>query len=172
VIFRVNWSDFASEAPELADLGRDRFDRTGVVLVGSVRKGGSPRISPCEFFFFEGEVYLGMMWQSRKALDLLRDPRCVVHSAVIDKNDPAGEFKLRGRAVDVPDPDIVERYCQALHEATQWRPEGPFHLFALDIESAAFIKYQENGDQLVKQWRPGHAPTERVRRWTGSGVVD
>ena len=168
----MNWADFAREAPELAHLGRERFQRTGMLFIGSIRRDGSPRVSACEFFLFEGQLYLGMMWQSRKALDLLRDPRCVVHSAVIDKNDPAGEFKLRGRAVDVPDPDIVERYCQALHEATQWRPEGPFHLFALDIESAAFIKYQENGDQLVKQWRPGHAPTERVRRWTGSGVVD
>src|SRR3990172_702778 len=153
----MNWADFAREAPELARLGAERFERTGVVLVGTVRKDGSPRISPCEFFFFEGQLFLGMMWRSRKALDLLRDPRCVVHSAVIDKNDPAGEFKLRGTAVDVRDPATVERYCHALKEATGWRPEGPFHLFRIDVENAVHIKYLENGDQYVLEWRQGAA---------------
>ncbi|HEU4760187.1 MAG TPA: hypothetical protein VFT91_09440 [Dehalococcoidia bacterium] len=89
----MNWHAFAQATPELAALGKERFDRTGIVLVGSTRKDGTARISPVEHFIFEGELYLGMMWQSRKALDLLRDPRCVVHSAVIDKNDPAGEFQ-------------------------------------------------------------------------------
>ncbi len=166
------WKEFEEAAPEMARLAQERFERTGMVLVGTIRKDGTARISPCEFFFFEGELYLGMMWQSRKALDLLRDPRCVVHSAVIDKNDPAGEFKLRGRAVNIDDPAVIERYCQALQEATNWRPEGPFHLFTVDIESATFIRYAENGDQIVMQWRPGRPAAERRRRWTGSGVVD
>lgn len=168
----MNWAQFAEAAPEIARRGRERFDRTGMLFVGTVRKDGSPRVSACEFFFFEGELYLGMMWQSRKALDLLRDPRCVLHSAVIDKNDVGGEFKLRGRAIDVRDPDTIERYCRALKEATGWRPEGPLHLYALDIQSATFIEYQESGDQLVSDWRPGAEPGERLRRWTGSGVVD
>src|SRR3990172_2615138 len=105
----MNWADFAREAPELARLGAERFERTGVLLVGTVRKDGTPRVSACEFFFFEGQLFLGMMWQSRKALDLLRDPRCVVHSAVINKSGEAGEFKLRGRAVAVQDTNIIER---------------------------------------------------------------
>ena len=168
----MNWADFAREAPELARLGEERFQRTGMLFIGSIRRDGSPRVSACEFFFFEGQLYLGMMWQSRKALDLLRDPRCVLHSAVIDKNDVGGEFKLRGRTLEVGDPDLVERYSRALKEATGWRPDGPFHLFALDVDSVAFIQYQDNGDQLVKEWRPGQPTAERVRRWTGSGVVD
>ena len=168
----VSWKEFAAAAPELAALCEERFERTGAILLGSIRRDGTPRISPVEHLFFEGRLFLGMMWQSRKALDLLRDPRCLVHSMVVDKNDPAGEFKLRGRAVEVRDPEVVERYCQALHEKINWRPDGPFHLFAVEIERATFIKYQENGDQLVKEWRPGAAPGERLRRWTGSGVVD
>ena len=168
----MNWSELEGTAPELARLGAERFQRTQVVLVGTIRRDGSPRISPCEFFFFEGQLFLGMMWQSRKALDLLRDPRCLVHSAVIDKSDPLGEFKLRGRAVDVQDPDVQERYGRALYEKINWRPEGPFHLFRIDIESAVHIAYAENGDQLVRQWRPGRPERERRRHWTGSGVVD
>ena len=168
----MNWSELEAATPELAALGKERFDRTGIVLLGSTRRDGTARVSPVEFFFFEGELYLGMMWQSRKALDLLRDPRCAVNSAVIDKNDTAGEFKLRGRAVDVRDADTVERYCRTLKEATGWRPEGSFHLFRVDIESAHFIKYAENGDQLLTEWRPGGPARERRRRWTGSGVAD
>ena len=40
------------------------------------------------------------MWQSRKALDLLCDPRCYLQSAVTDRNVTGGEFKLRGRAIE------------------------------------------------------------------------
>ena len=168
----MKWVEFAEEAPELAQIGSDRFQRTEVVLVGSIRRDGTPRVSPCEFLFLEGDLFLGMMWQSRKALDLLRDPRCVVHSAVIHRSDEAGEFKLRGQAVAVQDPDIVERYCQALYARITWRPEGPFHLFAVDVDHAVHIKYLQNGDQFVIEWRPGGAASERLRRWTGSGAVD
>ena len=37
-----------------------------------------------------------MMCQSRKARDLLRDPRCVVHSAPNGRMNPEGDVKLRG----------------------------------------------------------------------------
>ncbi len=168
----MNWAAFAQAAPDLAQRGRALFDRTGVLFVGTLRKDGSPRVSACEFFFFEDDLYLGMMWQSRKALDLLRDPRCFIQSAVIDKNVTGGEFKLRGRAVEVSDTDTIERYGRALKDATGWRPEGPFHLFAFDIRGAAFIEYLQNGDQLLIEWWPGAPAKERLRRWTGSGVVD
>ncbi len=168
----MNWSAFAQAAPDLAKRGHALFDRVGVLFVGTLRSDGSPRVSGCEFFFLEGELYLGMMWQSRKALDLLRDPRCYIQSAVTDKNVTGGEFKLHGRAVEVSDADTIERYGHALREATGWRPEGPFHLFAVDIQTAAFIEYQQNGDQFVVEWGPGGPARERLRRWTGSGVVD
>ena len=95
------WRDFEAAAPELARLGRERFERTGVVLVATVRKDGSPRISPVEPYLVLGHLLLGMMWRSRKALDLLREPRCAVHSAVCDPNGSDGEFKLYGRALTV-----------------------------------------------------------------------
>jgi len=168
----VNWSSFASAAPALAQRGRELFERVGVLFIGTLRKDGSPRVSGCEFFFLEEDLYLGMMWQSKKALDLLREPRCYIQSAVTDKNVNGGEFKCYGRAVEVSDSDTIERYGRALKEATGWAPEGSFHLFAFDIDGAAFIEYQQNGDQLLIEWRQGASPHERLRRWTGSGVVD
>ena len=167
----MNWAEFAAAAPELARFGEERMKATGLALVGTVRREGLPRISPVEPLIVDGQLYLGMMWRSRKALDLLRDRRCLVQTTVRDREDRSGELKLRGRAVDIQDPATIERYCQALQEAIDWRPEGQFHLFALEIESAAHIKYLENGDQVLREWRPGSPAQERVRSWTGSGYA-
>ena len=93
----MDWQAFSISAPQLAALGEERFDRTGLVLLATLRKTGWPRISPLEFLVFEGQLYLGMMWQSRKALDLLRDPRCSLHSTVSDRQGSEGEFKLYGQ---------------------------------------------------------------------------
>jgi hypothetical protein len=157
----VTWAEFTSEAPELAALGDEMFTRTGLALVGTSRKDGSPRISPCEPFFIDGDMYLGMMWQSRKALDLVRDPRCVVHSTVSDKAGTEGEFKAYGVARDVPEPERRERYCDVLEEAAGWRPSEPFHIFTLDITSVGYCRF--TGEvQVIRRWRPGgpEAPVE------------
>ena len=97
----ATWQEFAAQAPELAALGEAQFARTGLALVGTRRRDGWPRISPVEPFIVDGQLYLGMMWRSVKALDLLRDPRCVVHSTVSDREGTEGEFKVYGRAVEV-----------------------------------------------------------------------
>ena len=40
------WEDFRLHAPKLAKLGEERFERSGLVLLGTLRKNGWPRISP------------------------------------------------------------------------------------------------------------------------------
>ncbi len=81
----MNWQEFAQQDPELAALGQERLDRHGLVMVATLRKSGWPRISPVKPLFFKGQLYLGMMWRTQEALDLLRDPRCCVHNAVSDR---------------------------------------------------------------------------------------
>jgi len=150
----MNWGEFAAAAPDLAAEGATRFTNTGLCLVGSIRKDGTPRISPCEIVTAHGELYLGMMWRSQKALDLRRDARCVVHSTVSDRMATEGEFKLRGRAVETMDPEVRERYCEALYAQIAWRPPGEeWHLFTLDIESAALVTF-ENEQKSVVLWPP------------------
>ena len=82
--------------------------------MGTLRKNGWPRISPVEPLFADGQLYLGMMWQSRKALDLKRDSRCTVHNTVVDRDSIDGEFKVYGRADEVTDLEARRRYCDAL----------------------------------------------------------
>ena len=134
----MTWQEFAQRDSELAALGQERLDRNGLVMLATLRKNGWPRISPVEPLFCNGQLYLGMMWQSRKALDLLRDPRCSIHNAVSDRHASEGEFKVYGQALNVTDPEERGKYAEALFQNICWRPEEPnFHCFAIDIESAA-----------------------------------
>ena len=149
----MTWEEFQRSEPELAALGRERFDRTGLILLGTLRKNGWPRISPVEVLITDGQLYLGMMWRSRKALDLLRDPRCTVHSTVSDRAGTEGEFKVYGHAVDVQDVEARRRYGDALYEKIQVRPdESEYHLFAVDIQSAAFVIIR-NGEMVHQEWQ-------------------
>ena len=148
------WQDFEAEAPDLGKLGKEALDRFGVLLLGTLRKNGYPRICPVEPLFAGGELYPGMIWQSKKALDLLRDPRCTLHSAVSDRNGTEGEFKVYGRARDVQDAKKRELYAAELEKKIDWRPQGSFHCFTIDVESAAYRKFSESVVTSMV-WYPG-----------------
>ena len=153
----MNWAAFKTAAPALAATAETLFDKSGVVLVGTLRKDGAPRISPVEPLIVDGELYLGMMPQSFKAADLLRDPRCTVHSTISDRHAAEGEFKLHGQARNVQDADERQRYCAGLLAKIGWSPEGmPFQLFAVDVHSAGFFKNEEAA-RLIQKWRVGEA---------------
>ena len=149
----MRWDEFMAKCPEIAEKGEERLKRNELLLIGSLRKDGSPRISPCEPDFVDGELMMGMMWQSKKALDLLRDPRCVLHSCVSDRMGSEGEFKLYGRMVEVKDPSRRQRYRETIKERIDWAPEEPnYHLFAIDIDSAAFATFADEHYALA--WNP------------------
>lgn len=155
----ANWESFAQQAPELAGLAEARFASTDLVLIGTLRKNGWPRITPIEYTFFEGELTLGGMWQSKKCLDLLRDPRCVVHSTTSDKNGEQGDVKLYGRGLPI-DPAREEAYWQHIFDKLGWRPDGPAHVFTVDIESAGYTVFSEGTMRILtwpgNEWRTGH----------------
>jgi hypothetical protein len=158
----TSWSDFAAAAPDLAAAGLERMDATGLVLVGTIRRDGYPRISPVEPVLSDGHLYLGMMYRSTKALDLYREPRCVVHSTVSDKDGSEGELKVYGRARPITDADERERYGVALFEKIGWRPDGDFDLFAVDIDQVAWVRFGD-GKQVIRVWRPGAEVREVVK---------
>ena len=102
----MRWADFAAEAPGLAAQGGALIDRFGFVFIGTIRADGTPRISPVEAHLVGGDLMLVIIPGTRKARDVLRDPRIVLQSPVTEAAAPGGEFKLRGEAVKVTD-DIV-----------------------------------------------------------------
>ena len=146
------WEDFELNAPRLAARGEEQIERTGLILLGTLRRNGWPRISHVEAYITDGHLYLGMMWQSRKAMDLLRDPRCTVHSVVSRPHGTEGEFKLYGRGVDIRDPEMRARFADAVDERIGWRPEEPeYHLFSIDVDSASFSVIQD-GEWTREVW--------------------
>jgi hypothetical protein len=152
----MRWTDVEHRQPRLADAARRRLIDPGVLLVVTIRRDGSPRLSPVEPFVLDGDLWLSMMWQSRKAADLLRDPRILVHNIVTRREGDEGELKVRGRVRDERDPQVQGRYAVAVAERLGWRPEvGRFHLFAVDVESVSLLRYDEpTGDQYVATWPP------------------
>jgi len=149
----VTWEDFKELEPGLAALGEERFRLSGMVLLGSLRKNGWPRISPVEMLFHAGELYLGMMWHSRKALDLLRDPRCALHNTVSNRDGSEGDFKVYGRAHPVLDPGQQPTYCDALYQQIGIDAgETEFHLFSIDIQAVAFVEIKD-GEMIHPVWK-------------------
>jgi pyridoxamine 5'-phosphate oxidase-like protein len=146
----MRWETFVQACPELAEIAWARFVRDQLVLVGTLRKDGWPRISPCEVDLAAGHLFLGMMWQSKKALDLRRDPRVVVHSVTCNRDGADGDVKLYGRAMAITDPRLRSAYREAIQVRIDWAPEKPeFHLFSMDIEQASFVKFGETRQMIV-----------------------
>jgi hypothetical protein len=163
----VRWVEFERQAPTFAELGRGRLGEPGVVLVATIRSDGSPRVSPVEPLFWNGDLWLSMGWRTRKAEDLDRDPRILVHSIVTDREGTSGEYKVRGRAIPVDDAGVQQQYAGTVEAELGWRPEpGRFHLFRLEIDDVTFIRWDSStNDQFVTRWP---AAQEFVRRGTSA----
>jgi hypothetical protein len=158
----VNWAEFAQASAELAALGWQRFERHELCMLGTLRRNGWPRISPCELDLVGDELLLGMMWRSPKALDLLRDDRCVLHSCTSDRLGSEGDFKLYGRARDIQDAGTRDAYRAAIRARIDWEPTDPFHLFAIDIESASYITFGKDPFTII--WYPEQGTERRTQR--------
>lgn len=149
----MRWNDLARGQPTLAALAHAKLVSPGVLLVGTVRKDGSARVSGVEPLVLDGDLYLSMMQRSTKALDLYRDPRITIHS-IVTGPEAAGEVKLRGVARVVEDASLHEAYAAVAGVELGWQPVvGDFALFAIEIDSLTYIGYDSaTGAQHVALW--------------------
>jgi hypothetical protein len=173
----MKWSQISAHEPALGAIAGDKLIGPGVLLVGTVRRDGSARISGAEPLVMDGDLWLSMMQTSAKALDLARDPRILLHS-IVTGPEAAPEIKVRGTARAEPGPAIQRRYADAVTATKSWEPvAGKFTLFAVDIDDVTYIGYDpDTGAQHVARWpagqeyvRPATTPTslgppEPVRR--------
>ena len=150
----ANWARVALDAPELAADVRARFTWTKHHVLATLRADGAPRVSGSEVEFFGDELMLGSMWHARKALDLLRDGRCAVHSNPGGPEMEGGDAKVSAIAFEV---------TGAEHDAFRAAvepPPGPFHLFRLSITDVVHTALHPDGDRMiVRLWRPGRGVT-------------
>lgn len=156
----VSWDGFAAAEPVFADTVRRRFQLHKHHVLATLRKDGSPRVTGLEADFRFGELLLGMMPNSRKALDLRRDPRFALQANPGSGAEMAdGDVRVSGRAVEIDDPEVIARFIE---EAD---PPQPFHLFRAELTEV--VRIGLDGEALVIQsWRPGH-PLRAVRRTGG-----
>lgn len=125
--------------------------------MATVRRDGSARLSPVEPLLWDGDLWLSMGLGSRKTADLRRDPRILAHRIVTSRNGQDGEYKLRGAAVEEPDPATQARYTHQVAARLGWQPEpGKFHLFRVDVTDVTYIRWDDaTNDQYVTRWPTG-----------------
>ena len=155
----ARWDEVAASEPEFAERVKARFDAGIHKTMATLRKDGSPRISGTETEFSGGEIWLGMMPGSLKALDLRRDPRIALHSPSTDPSPDggwAGEAKLSGRAVEVDPRDKPAGGAPV---------EDPSHLFRIDITEVVLTYPGTPPDHLlIELWREGEGLRRIERR--------
>ena len=156
----ASWSAIEIEAPELAARAREFLDAFVHKTLATLRRDGSPRLSGSEVIFAEGELWLGSMWRSMKALDLQRDPRFALHSGSPDPDAGwKGDAKLAGRVEEITDPDRLAAILGA-----KGGP-GPSHVFRCDIAELSVISLPDPPEFLViETWREGRGVTRLERR--------
>jgi len=152
------WQMLRSLAPELVTVGEALLRRFRLAMLGTIRADGSPRISPVEPYLGSGELIFGVIRTSAKARDLIRDPRCTLHSIIDDPDGGAPELTLRGRFVEVgaaareADPDA---WWLAFKES------APL-VGTIELEAAALLRFDlERGELSIVQWTPAGGVTER-----------
>jgi hypothetical protein len=144
-----SWSEFESAAPELAERVRARLDARTHKTLATIRRDGSPRISGTETEIIDGELWIGSMWQARKAHDLQRDPHFALHGGSDDPPEWSGDAKLAGVAEEITDPER-KREINA-----DKAPPGPMHLFRLDLLEVSTVELNESRNGLVIEvWTP------------------
>ena len=142
----LSWARLEEAAPELARAGRLLLEPRGLALLGTVRRDGSPRVSPIGTFFLGGELVIGVMAASAKARDLRRDPRYALQSVVAEPDAGEPELKLYGR-VEPTDAD------------GGWWEGGRSgaEVYRLLVDEAVYLEWDVPACRL------------RARRWTPAG---
>jgi hypothetical protein len=144
-----SWSDFEAAAPELAARVRERLDAHTHKTIATIRRDGSPRVSGIETTFRDGELWIGSMWQARKANDLQRDPRFALHSGSDEPAQWKGDAKLAGIAEEITDHERV----QEINGPNA--PPGPSHLFRLDLREVSIVALDDKRTAIVIDvWAP------------------
>ncbi|MFA3873845.1 pyridoxamine 5'-phosphate oxidase family protein [Streptomyces sp. MMCC 100] len=154
----VNWAGFAAAEPALADTVEARFGAYTHHVLATLRKDGSPRTTGLEVRFLTGELWLGMMPGSLKALDLRRDPRFALQANPgAGTGLGGGDVRIAGRAVEVEDPGTKAGYVKEVE------PPEPFHLFRTELTEVVRTHVEDDKYLVVEIWQPGQ-PVRTIRR--------
>ena len=149
----ARWSEIEAAEPDFVGRVRALLTAQKHMTVATLRRDGSPRISGTEIQLEDGDLWLGMMPGSLKALDLRRDPRLALHSPTFDppqgdESGWAGDAKVAGRAV----------------ETSKGNAPSGGHRFRIDILEMVLTRVGDPADHLViESWHPDRGLETRRR---------
>lgn len=149
----LGWAGLRDQAPELAGRAQEVLEDAGFVMLGTIRRDGSPRISPVEIQLVEGELMMVMIPHTHKAADILREPRVVLQSPVGDAADPGLEVKLSGRVSVRTEESLKEALADRIEEVSGWRPERDWLFLSVAIGAVSLIEWQR-GEMIMTRWDP------------------
>ncbi|WP_371577585.1 pyridoxamine 5'-phosphate oxidase family protein [Streptomyces sp. NBC_01314] len=153
-----NWGAFVAAEPELAQTVEGRFGAFTHHVLATLRRDGFPRTTGLEVRFVNGELWLGMMPDSRKARDLRRDPRFSLQANPGPGTGMGGgDVRVSGRAVEVDDPAVKAAYGEEVE------PPEPFHLFRTELTEVVRTYVEDDKYLVVQVWKPGE-PVRTLKR--------
>ncbi|MFD7301750.1 pyridoxamine 5'-phosphate oxidase family protein [Streptomyces pharetrae] len=153
-----NWGAFSRAEPELAKTVEERFGAFTHHILATLRKDGSPRTTGLEVRFLDGELWLGMMPNSLKALDLRRDPRFALQANPGEGTGMGGgDVRISGRAFEVTDPEVKAAYTKEVE------PPEQFHLFRTELTEVTRTYVEDDTYLVLQVWKPG-APLRTIKR--------
>jgi hypothetical protein len=153
----ATWGDFATEAPELAQRGREILYQHGVGLayLATTATDSAPRVHPVCPLLDDASVYVFII-PSPKQRDLLRDGRFALHS--FPPPDSESAIYLTGTARVVDEPTTRARLVdQFVAERARFGPPPPAAddiLFELHVDRALLTESEGHG-----------APNPTKTRW-------
>ncbi|MFE4990036.1 pyridoxamine 5'-phosphate oxidase family protein [Streptomyces mirabilis] len=154
----ARWGTFVAAEPSLAQAVEERFGAFTHHVLATLRKDGSPRTTGLEVRFLRGELWLGMMPDSLKALDLRRDPRFALQANPGPGTAMGGgDVRISGRAVEVDDGTVKAAYVKEVE------PPEPFHLFRTELTEVVRTYVEDDTYLVVQVWTPGE-PVRTLRR--------
>ncbi|MFI6338639.1 pyridoxamine 5'-phosphate oxidase family protein [Streptomyces sp. NPDC050535] len=154
----TNWAAFGAAEPDLAATVEERFTAFTHHTLATLRRDGSPRTSGLEVRFLHGELWLGMMPDSLKALDLRRDPRFALQANPGPGTTMAGgDVRISGRAYEAGDSAAKAAYVEEVE------PPQPFHLFRTELTEVVRTHVEDDTYLVVEIWKPGE-PVRALRR--------
>lgn len=145
----ATWKQLVDDAPDLAARIRSRFEAAPRHVLATRTLTGAPRVSGTGVGFWRDQVWIGWASRSGKSMDLLVDPRFVLHSNPGDGSRVGGDVKVDGTVRSAPKDDPGRAAVLAETGSTE-----PFQLFWLDV-SRVVLTTVAGPTTRVETWRPG-----------------
>lgn len=147
----VPWEQFEEQTPQVAERVRLRLESHLHAVLATLRRDGSPRLSGMEAPIRDGHLWLGMMPDSLKAADLLRDPRFSLYSSPDSEELPLGDARIDGQVVAATAAE-VDLFVSG-HRMPIDNPDDAMALFTALISRATLTRV-EGHELVIETWTP------------------